>query len=183
MRDAAGAAYELMIFAADEQFTVVGDSEIGGGYSLGDRKVKGLWQTTLRKKNGPAVKQKVLLFGYTNRGEFNLDHHMVFVLRGGKGQPDILVVESYGCSNGNDGRLFAIKGGTLRRLAGVWYTAHAPFRLHSVGPFRFRSSDYDNSVCVWTISDWTFKVAAWKFVRTGSRKVPNSATNLEAIAR
>lgn len=184
MKDAAGATYELMVFAPDETQTTIGQDEMYAAYDVGDHKVEGMWQTTLRAHGATQpTPQHICLFHDTNRGEFNLERKMVFVLRGATGQPDILVVEAYLTSNDTDSRLFAITGGKLKPLANIIYCWRAPFRLHGTGAFKFRSSDYDNSVGKWTIRDWTFKPSTWQFACTRKRLVAFDAPNLKTLAR
>lgn len=185
MKDAAGQGYEVMIFAPDEQVAPIGPDEMYAAYDEGDRRASGLYQTTLRRKTPGAVpvKQKVLLFGDTNRGEFNLERKMAFVLHGGKGQPDVLVVEQYGTSNWNEAHLFIIKGGQLRPLAALGYVAREPYRLHTTGPFTFRSSSYDNADGIWTITDWKLDAAHTRLKATRHRQVSFGTANLDSLAR
>lgn len=129
------------------------------------------------------MKQQVLLFGDTNRGEFNLERGMAFVLHGGKGQPDVLVVEQYGASNWNVAHLFVIKGSRLRPLAALGYVAREPYRLHTTGPFTFRSSSYDNSDGIWTITDWKIDAANTRLKATRHRRVSFGDANLDSLAR
>ncbi|MEN6303236.1 MAG: hypothetical protein ABFD96_10960 [Armatimonadia bacterium] len=184
MKDAAGQGYEVMIFAPDEQVTPIGPDDVYAAYDEGDRKAEGLYQTTLRRKSGGApVKQNILLFGDTNRGEFNLERDMAFVLHGGKNQPDVLVVEQYGTSNWNEARLFMIKGGQLRPLAALGYVAREPYRLHATGPLTFRSSSYDNVDGIWTITDWKLDVTNTRLKATRHRQVSFGASDLDRRAR
>jgi hypothetical protein len=184
IRDGAGTSYELMIYASDERLSATSEDEMYAAYSVGDRKVEGLWQTTLRRSGSSVpVRQDVRLFGDTNRGEFNLERGMVFVMRAGGGQPDVLVVEAYGSSNTNSASLFAISAGKLRHLADLGYSPRPPFRVHTVAPFRLRSSDYDNSVGQWTIYDWTFSLTPWRLTCTRQRRVAYDSPKLGALAR
>ncbi|MGE5530600.1 MAG: hypothetical protein ACM3VW_00615 [Bacteroidota bacterium] len=182
LKDAAGKSYEALIFANDEKLTVVGPDEAYGACSEGDRMVSGMWQVTLRKHGSKSAtpQKNLLLFHDTNRGEFNLNRHMVFAL---PGRPSILVVEQYSDSNGHEARLFAISGGKLRSLSSTYYRPNAPLRLHGVAPLKYRSAGYDNSVGLWTITDWKFDPAKWRFSATRKRQLRYDDPKLTELAR
>ena len=180
LQDAAGVSYEVRIFANDEQLTVTNPDQATSSASGGDRNVGGLWQVTLRKQGTHEhVAQDLLLFQDTNRGWFNIERNMVFVVPGGKQQPSLLVVEQYAGSSNDDAWVFGITGGQLRRLAYFLQVRTEPYRLHGTGPLGYRSTWYCNADGTWRIDDWRFNPSRWTFAPAGERSVPNSKMRLE----
>ena len=181
MRDAAGRSYALSMWAPNEKAMIVGPNDVYAGQNEGDVSTSGNYQVALRAKGQKKpIVQKIKLYGDGNLS-FNLNRNMIYVLKGqAKNQPDVLVVEQYGTSNGSLGVLYFVSQGSLQRLRyfedGKYWSDLYTFwsgNIQNDGAFRFRSQAYDNSQGTTWNSTWIFEPKL-KRVRRIKRTASNS---------
>jgi hypothetical protein len=181
LHDARAKAYKVSLVAKDEK---VDYPEPYSAYAEGDRRAAGHYFASLQRTGWKApVRQAVKLFTTEDgSGEFNLNREMVYVLKGGKKQPDLLVVTQYGASNWDTATVFYVQQDKLRQATFKWktrvigreisFTTDKPHRLHGTGAFTFYSACYDNTQGAFLCITWSFSPATGMLTEKKRTSIP-----------
>ena len=158
LHDIQGNLYVVYIYSKNEESYIQESS--GGGGNAGDSFCSGNYKAALQKNRNNYVQvQSVDLHDEKYGASFNLNRNMVYTVTA-EGQPDILVVEQYGSSNGNFARLFYVNNGELRSIE--FKTPGESFKevflkieLHADSQGKFITVDYTNNDALWHIKKWS----------------------------
>lgn len=193
MNNVQGEAFIVGIAATNETNHVVTEDEIYGGADAGDHIISGRFFITLQAihRSEPNIRTRLLFGSQGNKGEFNINREIAFIVHGSAGYPDILCVEQYGDSSNADLYLFYIVERRIKPIkiqsANSHYDEDALMemwskqsRLHYNAAHRLQCMEYLQGVglfrkYVWDFSPVSGHLSLWYSALFTEDKVAKSA--------